>query len=166
MWSERHKYPPRPVVITSAAAIDSSNKCLEGHRTCACLMGCWWIWHIEWRFCVDRRVVVLKSYCFLQRFGLWNWYIYSKPIYCKFPTAPHLHNSCMSTWGKESVDLQVYWRSSQPSYCARWLTGRLKELLRIRLIRARLLLSTVYRQDAIPLKMSALWVCSPRLWDH
>lgn len=38
MWSERHKYPPRPVVITSASAIDSSNKCLEG-RVRACI---WW----------------------------------------------------------------------------------------------------------------------------
>lgn len=165
MWSERHKYPPRSVVITSASAIDSSNKCLEGHRTRPCLMGCWWIWHIEvgrggvwrpgWWWCWNHIV-------FLQRFGLWNWYIYSKPISCKFATPRICIIHVCPPEERRSVDLQVYWRSSQPSYCARWLTGRLKELLAFRLIRARLPLLTACLQDTILFKMSVLRVYSPR----
>lgn len=34
MWSERHKYPPHFAVVTSPAAIDSSNKCLETRYMC------------------------------------------------------------------------------------------------------------------------------------
>lgn len=34
MWSEQHKYPLHSVVVTSPAAIDSSNKCLEMRYMC------------------------------------------------------------------------------------------------------------------------------------
>lgn len=70
MRSERHKYPPHFVVITSASAIDSSNKCLE-------VFVCAWIWWQAdgWACHSKKRVRVglrLNQVDQTTIFGLWR----------------------------------------------------------------------------------------------
>lgn len=90
MRSERHKYPPHSMVITSASAIDSSNRCLEG-LVCASV---WW--QADGLACHSEKMVCVEGagpkpdhnfqWGPLKRFGLQNENIYSKPISCKFVT--------------------------------------------------------------------------------
>lgn len=167
MWSERHKYPPCPVVITSASAIDSPNKGFKGHRTCTCLMGCWWIWLVKWGV---QGFVLIGGWC------CWNHIVFfCRDLGCKtgifiqsqslvnLQRTPDLHNSCMSTWGEEergfASRLAII---AAPLLCA--LIDRVAPgAARFQIDPAPLLLLTVCRKDTILLKMSALRVCFTKI---
>lgn len=90
MRSERHKYPSHSMVITSASAIDSSNRCLEG-LVCASV---WW--PADGWACHSEKMVCVEGAGLKPDHNYWwgplrtsaqqDENIYSKAISCKFVT--------------------------------------------------------------------------------
>lgn len=125
IWSERHKYPPFSVVITSASAIDSSNKCLEGLYVWLHLMAGWWLgmsfkegtmlsgW--GWKQTTDFHPVT--------RSGPQNKSIYSKAINFKFVVVDGFANAHISTCNSTCNSIfDLHISASLKSMV--WLTGQ------------------------------------------
>lgn len=128
MRSERHKYPPHSMVITSASAIDSSNRCLEG-LVCACRLMAVWRFRMSFResgLCWGETGEGLKpDHSFLAVIRANLLYI------CN---TVDVHYSCMSTWNrkkKKKKDLPLSLWSQHTSdnvQSTRGLTGQPGEL--------------------------------------
>lgn len=101
MRSERHKYPPHSMVITSASAIDSSNRCLEG-LVCACRLMAGWRFRMSFResgLCWGGTGEGLKpdhSFLAVTRANL---------LY--ICNTVDVHYSCMSTWNRKKKKKKI-----------------------------------------------------------